>query len=60
MAGAITINKAGKVRNQTPKDPVKDKERKVCGRSRQRLRFEKRSEIGYFDANGKMKLNAQS
>ncbi|AFM99253.1 ribosomal protein S30 [Encephalitozoon hellem] len=56
----ITINKAGKVRNQTPKDPVVEKERKKCGRCRQRLKFEKRNDMGYFEVAGKMKLNPQS
>ena len=30
------------------------------GRCRQRLKFEKRNEMGYFEVAGKMKLNPQS
>jgi small subunit ribosomal protein S30e len=48
------------VRNQTPKDPVIEKERKKTGRCSKRLKYERRLEAGYFEANGKIRYNPQS
>lgn len=60
MASMIPINKAGKVRHQTPKDPKVEKERGKFGRCGRRLKYERRNEMGYFEAAGKMKMNPQS
>jgi small subunit ribosomal protein S30e len=53
----ITINRAGKVRKQTPQCPKKDSARRKTGRAAIRKKFTKRMEIGYFEANGKIKMN---
>ncbi|EOB15284.1 hypothetical protein NBO_6g0036 [Nosema bombycis CQ1] len=60
MAKQISLTKTGKVRNQTPKVPKQEKRRSRTGRARQRRVYEHRVEIGYFECNGKMKLNIKA
>lgn len=60
MAVQPNIKRAGKVKNQTPKVAKQEKQRSKTGRCAKRRKFEKRLEIGYFDCNGKMKLNIKA
>ncbi|ORD97951.1 hypothetical protein A0H76_1958 [Hepatospora eriocheir] len=53
----ISINKAGKVRAQTPVVKKAIKHRKKTGRAAKRVKFEKRIEMGYFTNNGLVKFN---
>jgi len=58
MASAISINRAGKVRAQTPVTPKKDKHRAKTGRAALRAKYMKRLEMGYFESRGRVKFNA--
>lgn len=60
MATAISINRAGKVRAQTPVVPRQEKPRQLFGAALKRAKYLKRLEMGWFDSNGKMKLNANT
>lgn len=59
MAKVITLNRAGKVRNQTAKVPKKEREEKIkTGRARRREMYTRRNEQGLFKT-GKMRFNPQ-
>lgn len=58
MATTVSINRAGKVRAQTPVVPKADKPKKKTGRAALRLKYQTRVEKGYFEAKGKIKFNA--
>ncbi|WUR04525.1 ribosomal protein eS30 [Vairimorpha necatrix] len=60
MATQINIKKAGKVKNQTPKVAKQEKQRAKTGRCANRRKYEARLEMGYFECNGKMKLNLKA
>ncbi|KAL6120318.1 hypothetical protein NUSPORA_02966 [Nucleospora cyclopteri] len=53
----ISINRAGKVRAQTPQVAKTDKPRRKCGIAAVRRKYMKRLEMGFFEAKGKVKLN---
>lgn len=59
MAKAISLNRAGKVRKQTPKVEKAEKKKTKCGRARKREKYEKRLEAQLFETR-KMKFNPQS
>lgn len=58
MAAVISINRAGKVRAQTPTVEKADKPRAKTGRAAIRKKFERRMEMGYFEKKGNIKLNS--
>lgn len=60
MATAISINRAGKVRSHTPVCPKKIKPKAKTGRAAIRAKYMKRLEMGYFDMNGKIKMNVNT
>ena len=55
--GAISINRAGKVRGQTPHCAKTEKPRAKTGVAAKRKKFNKRTEMGWFEAEGRIKLN---
>nr|7QCA_SEE Chain SEE, eS30 SEE [Spraguea lophii 42_110]7QJH_REE Chain REE, eS30 [Spraguea lophii 42_110]7QJH_SEE Chain SEE, eS30 [Spraguea lophii 42_110]8BR3_SEE Chain SEE, eS30 [Spraguea lophii 42_110]8P5D_SEE Chain SEE, eS30 [Spraguea lophii 42_110]8P60_REE Chain REE, 40S ribosomal protein S30 [Spraguea lophii 42_110]8P60_SEE Chain SEE, 40S ribosomal protein S30 [Spraguea lophii 42_110] len=57
MAKAISLNKAGKVRGQTPKVEKSEKEKALTGRAAWRAKFKRRQEL--FTGVGKFKFNKQ-
>ncbi len=57
MATAISINRAGKVRAQTPVVEKMDKKRSLTGRAALRAKFKARAELGYFEKNGNISMN---
>lgn len=59
MAKVVSLNRAGKVRKQTPKVEKADNKKMKCGRARKREKYEKRNEGGLFETR-KMKFNPQS
>ncbi|KAI5152504.1 small subunit ribosomal protein S30e [Enteropsectra breve] len=60
MASAISINRAGKVRAQTPACPKIEKPRAKTGRASLRNKYNRRCEMGYFEARGKVALNSNA
>lgn len=58
MANVVSLNRAGKVRKQTPKVEKADNKRKKTGRARKRELYEKRDEAKLFETR-KMKFNPQ-
>lgn len=60
MAATISINRAGKVRAQTPVVEKTDKHRAKTGRAAMRAKFLKREELGYFAKRGNIKLNTNN
>jgi len=60
MATAISINRAGKVRSHTPVCPKKVKPKAKTGRAAKREKYLKRLEMGYFEAQGKVKMNVNT
>lgn len=60
MATAISINRAGKVRAQTPVVEKADKRRAKTGRAAIRRKFMRREELGYFEKRGDVKLNSNN
>lgn len=60
MATVISINRAGKVRAQTPVVEKTDKPRAKTGRAAVRQKFNRRTEMGYFDQRGNVKLNSNN
>lgn len=60
MAAAISINRAGKVRAQTPVVEKMDKPRAKTGRAAIRRKFMKREELGWFSMRGNVKLNVNN
>lgn len=60
MAAAISINRAGKVRAQTPVVEKADKRRAKTGRAAVRAKFHRREEMGYFTKRGNIKLNSNN
>lgn len=58
MATAISVNRAGKVRAQTPVMQKTEKPKKKTGRAALRVKYLSRKEKGYFDAKGQVKLNS--
>ncbi|EJW04409.1 hypothetical protein EDEG_01357 [Edhazardia aedis USNM 41457] len=59
MAKAVTLNRAGKVRKQTPKVEKADKRPPKTGRGRKREKYEKRLALGLFEFK-KVKFNEQT
>lgn len=57
MAATISINRAGKVRAQTPVVEKTDKPRAKTGRAAIRRKFNRRTEMGYFEQRGNVKMN---
>lgn len=60
MAATISINRAGKVRAQTPVVEKADKPRAKTGRAAIRRKFMRREEMGYFTMRGNVKLNSNN
>ncbi|KAI5169379.1 small subunit ribosomal protein S30e [Pancytospora epiphaga] len=60
MAATISINRAGKVRAQTPVVEKTDKPRAKTGRAAIRKKFNKRTEIGYFEQRGNVRMNSNA
>lgn len=60
MATVISINRAGKVRAQTPVVEKTEKPRPKTGRAAVRQKFNRRTEMGYFDQRGNIKLNSNN
>lgn len=60
MAQTISINRAGKVRAQTPVIPKTEKPKSKTGRAALRVKYAIRKEKGYFEARGQIKLNANT
>lgn len=58
MATVISINRAGKVRAQTPVVEKKDKKRALTGRAAVRAKYLARQEIGYFEKKGNVSMNS--
>ncbi|EED42420.1 SSU ribosomal protein S30E [Enterocytozoon bieneusi H348] len=56
MAG-VSINRAGKVRGQTPHVAKKEKPRRKTGAAAKRIKFNKRLELGWFNEKGRVRLN---
>jgi small subunit ribosomal protein S30e len=59
MAKVLSLGRAGKVKNQTPKVEKEDRPRKKCGRAKKRLLYTRRLEGKLFET-GKMKMNPQA
>ncbi|OQS55798.1 hypothetical protein EHP00_1621 [Ecytonucleospora hepatopenaei] len=55
--GAISINRAGKVKGQTPQVAKTEKPRKKTGAAAIRRKFNKRTELGWFEGKGRVRLN---
>lgn len=60
MATAVSINRAGKVRNHTPFCPKKEKPKAKTGRAALRAKYMRRLEMGYFEMQGKIKMNVNT
>ncbi|KAI4291653.1 small subunit ribosomal protein S30e [Pancytospora philotis] len=60
MAATISINRAGKVRAQTPVVEKADKPRAKTGRAAIRRKYNRRLEMGYFELRGKVKMNSNN
>ncbi|TBT96642.1 ribosomal protein S30 [Hamiltosporidium tvaerminnensis] len=59
MAKVVSLNRAGKVKGQTPKVEKQEKEKGKTGRAKKRMLYEHRSKGGLFET-GKMKMNPQN
>lgn len=55
--GAISINRAGKVKGQTPQVAKTEKPRKRKGHAAVKRKFNKRTELGWFEGKGRVRLN---
>ncbi|ORD93793.1 hypothetical protein ECANGB1_1560 [Enterospora canceri] len=54
---AVSINRAGKVRGQTPQIAKSEHPRKKTGRAAIRGKYERRMELNWFEGKGRIRLN---
>lgn len=54
---AVSINRAGKVRGQTPQIAKKEKPRAKTGCAAVLLKFYRRESLGWFESKSRVRLN---